>query len=79
MKEILLKEQRAIINLPENAVKVTISVVIYENDTIETVEKVLNLSEIRKAFADAEENYIEEEDTFTLTDKGKQIVEEFKR
>lgn len=75
MEEIIPTE-RAMIYLPKNSVKITITAIIYENDELVSVSCDLDLSEIRKAFADAEENYIEDEDIFVLTEKGKRSFDE---
>ena len=70
--EIELNEKRAMIYLPENAVDITINCKVYENEKIVEVSKQLRLSEIQAAFMDAEQNYIEDDDVFVLTDSEKQ-------
>ena len=70
--EIELNEKRAMIYLPENAVDITINCKVYEDGNIVEVSKQLKLSEIQSAFMDAEQNYIEDDDVFVLTDSEKQ-------
>ena len=75
-KEVELKEARAIIYLPENAVEATLSLKVYTNGDIVEVEKKLELSDLRRAFEDAEYNYIEDNDKFALTEEGMKYAEE---
>ena len=70
--EIELNEKRAMIYLPENAVDITINCKVYEDGNIVEVSKQLRLSEIQAAFIDADQNYIEDDDVFVLTDSEKQ-------
>lgn len=73
-KEIELKEEHAIIDLPAAALHVELIVDVYVDGTIGKVSKELNLEEIRKAFRDAED-YIGDEDVFVITEKGKKYFE----
>ena len=72
-----LIEQRAMVMLPENAVAVTIKCKVYDSDAKDLVscEKTMSISEIRKAFQDAEDNYMDDDDTFVITDKGMKWLE----
>ena len=75
--EIELSEKRAMVYLPENAVDITITCKVYENGELIEVNKQLKLSDIRAAFEDAEYNYIEDDDKFVITEKGKEWLEQF--
>lgn len=73
-KEIELEEERAIIWLPGAALHVKLVVDVYVDGAIEKVSRELNFEEIRKAFRDAED-YIGDEDTFVITEKGREYFE----
>jgi len=70
-KEIELSSQRAMLYLPEDAVKIKITAYVFMDDELKKVQRVLNMHDIQKAFKDADDNYIEDDDTFVLTEKGK--------
>lgn len=74
-KEIELKQQRAMIYLPEEAVSVKLVATVYVNGELKNAQRELGLKEIRQAFEDADKNYIEDDDMFALTNKGKQIAD----
>ena len=74
-----LTELRAMVYLPENSVEVEITATIYENGELVKVGKTLRLSEIQAAFRDAEENYIEDDDMFQITEKGREWLEGLER
>lgn len=63
-----LKEERAIIMLPEDSVEIEISATIYKDGELCYVSKCLNNKELHKAFCDAEENYIDPTDMFELVE-----------
>lgn len=63
-----LKEERAIIMLPEDSVEIEISATIYKDGELCYVSKRLNNKELYKAFCDAEENYIDPTDMFELVE-----------
>lgn len=73
--EIKLESTYAIIQLPTSAVEVTISAKVYVDGKIETVHQILDMKAIRDAVKEAEDNYIPEDATFTLTDKGREYAE----
>lgn len=70
-------EDRAMIYLPSDAVQVEIiAKICTEDNRLINVSKILNVREIMDAFMDARDNYIEDDDEFVLTAKGKQYVKE---
>ena len=81
MSEVELEERRAIIYLPENSVEATFLLKVYDSEKGDLIEvkKTLGLSDLRRAFEDAEYNYIEDDDKFVLTEKGREYAEELKK
>ena len=75
-KSVELPSQYAVIDLPENAVEVTINAKVYLNGTLQDVTRVLNMQDIQRAFHEAEEGYIPTDAVFTLTDSGRQTAEQ---
>ena len=75
-KYIELTEHRAIICLPENAVEMTVVAKVYENEKLQTVKMTYGLSQIREMFEKADNGYIDDDDRFVLTDKGRKFLEE---
>lgn len=74
-----LMEHRAMIEIPENSVAVTITAKVYHDGEIINVGKELGISEIRSAFRKADDGYIDDNDTFVITDKGRAWLEELER
>ena len=79
MGEIELTDHRAMIYLPEDAVEVNILVKVYYEGEIREVYKQIGMSELRDAFRKADEGYIDDDDTFMITDKGVAWLEEHKK
>ena len=75
-KYIELTEHRAIIRLPENTVEMTVVAKVYENEKLQTVKMTYDLSQIREMFEKADDGYIDDDDRFVLTDKGRKFLEE---
>jgi len=73
-KYIELCEVRSMIYVPQNAVEIKMNCQVYQDGKLKSVVKTLNLQEIQKAIADAEKNYIEDDDMFYLTEKGANLV-----
>ena len=72
-----LMEHRAIIlGFPEHAVEVRIEAKVFENGEMLNVRKTMNMDEIREAFRKADDGYIDDDDRFVITDKGKAYLEE---
>lgn len=74
-KEIELAEEYAVILLPKNSVEVYTEVKVFENGELMTVSKLMSLDDIREAFKQADEGYIDPDATYALTDKGKALAE----
>lgn len=75
-ESIELMEHRAMIELPEDAVEAQIKVKVFHDGEIVDVVKTLKMSDLRTAFRKADDGYIDDEDTFVLTDKGMAYLEE---
>lgn len=75
MQTMELKENYAVISLPANAVEVEIKAKVYHDNGIVEVGRTLFLTDIRKAFQEAED-YIGEDTMFYLTDKGLDMAEQ---
>lgn len=73
-KEIELEEEYAVILLPKNSVEIKMNVKVFENSELMTVSKLMSLDDIREAFKQADEGYIDPDATYTLTDKGKSLA-----
>lgn len=68
----------AVIEVPENCVKLILRCTVMidgEKETLQTVERTLSLKEIQSAILDADENYFPDDAVFTLTDKGREYAE----
>lgn len=72
---VTLEEKWAVIGLPENAVKIELIVTFFdsEKDELCKCSKDLGMKEIKDAFRKAED-YIDEDDKFVLTEKGKEFL-----
>lgn len=67
---------RAMIEFPENAVEIEVKAKIYSEWELIDVSKKYGLNEIREMFRKADEGYIDDDDRFVLTDKGRAYLEE---
>ena len=74
VEEIELEQDRAMLYVPHNALEVELNFKIYLNGAIKTVVSKLDQDEIREAVRKAEEGYIDEDDRFYLTDKGRELA-----
>lgn len=74
-----LMEHRAMIYMPEDAVEVTINAKIYLEGKLMNVSKVMSIAEIREAFQKADDGYIDDEDRFVITEKGKAFLEAMRK
>lgn len=72
---VTLEEKWAVIGLPENAVKIELIVTFFdsEKDELCKCSKDLSMKEIKDAFRKAED-YIDEDDKFVFTEKGKEFL-----
>lgn len=73
-----LTETRAMIYIPENSVEITLTAKVYENGAITECSKKLDMVDCIKAIEDAEKYYMEDDDIFELTDKGRAYLESLK-
>jgi len=76
LKEVEIMEHRAMLCLPENAVEVEINAKVFENGELMNVSKKLSMQDLREAFRKADDGYIDDDDVFVLTEKGKAYCEE---
>lgn len=74
-KTIELMEHRAMIYLPENSVEVTVIAKVFENGELQTVSMTYDMQKIREMFRKADDGYIDDDDVFVLTEKGKAFFE----
>lgn len=73
-----LQDHRAMVYLPENAVAATIQCRVYdpESQDLIRVSRELSIGDIREAFRNADDGYIDDNDRFTITDKGIAYLDE---
>lgn len=75
--EISLLEHRAILfGFPEHAVEIEIRAKVFENGELLNVTRKMDMDEIREAFRKADDGYMDDDDTFVITDKGIAFLEE---
>ena len=75
-KYLELIERHAVIDLPEDAVSITICIDVYREGKIETVHKVYELNDIREMFNKADEGYFADDDLWVLTEAWKGYEEQ---
>ena len=73
-----LMNHRAMIELPENSVEVEIKCRVFYEGQLLSVSKTMTMEELRTAFKKADEGYIDDDDVFTITNKGRAYLEETK-
>lgn len=78
-KYIELKVHRAIIDIPENAVEVTINAKVFVCGKLMEVSNAYDMAAIREMFRKADDGYIDDDDVFTITDKGRKYLEELEK
>lgn len=76
LREVVIPEHRAMLELPEDAVEVEIRAKVFQDGALVDVSKKLSMSDLRTAFRKADEGYIDDDDVFVLTDKGKAYFDE---
>lgn len=74
-----LASHRAMIELPEHSVEIELNCKVFEDGKIIGVSRTLGMDEIREAFRKADDGYIDDEDRFVLTEKGRQWLEEMEK
>lgn len=75
-EEIELTSVRSMIYIPEHTLELTIDAKVWKDGQVIHVSKTLGMDEVQKAVQDAEQNYIEDDDRFTLTEKGKKYLDD---
>lgn len=65
-----LTNERAILDIPENCVELTLVCKVYLDGKLQSVQRTLVMKEIQEAVRKADEGYIDEDDRFYLTEKG---------
>lgn len=70
---------RAMIEFPESAVEIEVNAKIYSEGELIDVSKKYGLNEIREMFRKADDGYIDDDDRFVLTDKGRAYLEEIEK
>lgn len=73
-----LNEHRAMINLPENTVELTVTAKVFEGGELHTVSLTYGMSQVREMFEKADKGYIDDDDRFVITEKGIAWLEELK-
>lgn len=71
-----LQEHRAMIYLPEKAVEIIVNAKVYIDGKIQKVSLTYDMEQIREMFRKADEGYIDDDDRFVITDKGRALLEE---
>ena len=71
-----LTEHRAMICLPEDSVEVEINAKVFHEGKLISVTKKMTMSDLREAFRKADDGYIDDDDRFVLTEKGKAFFDE---
>ena len=75
MEIVELMEHRAIVDIPEDTVELTLNCKVFHDGEVINVQKVMKLSDIRESFRKADDGYIDNDDIFVITEKGKQWLE----
>ena len=73
---IRLEEKAAVLFLPAESVEILITAQVYHRGRLQEVSRKLSMDEVQKAFNEAEEGYLPEDSTFTLTEAGKKYLED---
>lgn len=75
-KTVTMGEVRAMFMIPENTCEVELKCSVFADGGIIRVSKKLTMKDVQQAVADAEKNYMEDDDMFEITDKGLRYLEE---
>ena len=73
-----LKESYMVLAVPTTAMEITITAKVWANDEVLEVNKTMPFEEIREAFKEADECYIPSNAIFTLSDIGREQLEQLK-
>lgn len=74
-----LKNANAVVELPVNAVKIKLCVTYYADDQLNECYRIMELSEIQQAFQLARDYYEDPDARYTLTDKGREYLDELEK
>lgn len=77
-RAIELESAWAVIDLPENVVNVELKADIYMDGEIKKVYRTLDMRELKEAFKRGE-SYFDADETYTITDKGLEYLENLKK
>jgi hypothetical protein len=61
--------------IPKNTVEIKLSITVFADGKLQEVSDILTIHQIRDAVKSAEENYLGDDEVYTLTDLGRQIAE----
>ena len=78
-KYIEVNVHRAMIELPENAVEITVNAKVFTDGKLLEVSNVYDMAAVREMFRKADDGYIDDDDVFTITDKGREYLEGLKK
>lgn len=70
-----LTDVPAVIRLPVNAVEAVLTITVFQDGELIKVEKRMDMDSVRHAIHEADENYLDPDAVFTLTDKGREYAE----
>lgn len=73
-----LKESYMVLAVPTTAVEITITAKVWVNSEVVEVHKTMQFEEIREAFKEADDGYIPSNAIFTLSDIGREQLEQLK-
>jgi hypothetical protein len=75
LESIEIQSARAMIEVPENCVELTMSCTVYLDGKLQVVQRTLSMKEIQTAIQKAEDGYIDEDDRFYLNEKGLELAD----
>ena len=74
--QVEVASDRAMIYIPHNSIEVEINAKVYNGgNTVKMLSRTMDMDEIKEAVRKAEEGYIDEDDMFELTDKGREYLD----
>lgn len=74
LDEIELTNAHAVIDIPENSIEVEIRCKVYHDGEIMHVSRMMSMNDVREAINKGED-FIDDNDVFTLTEKGKAYLD----
>lgn len=77
-KTIELKEEFIVLAIPSSTIEVEIKAKVWEDGKVMDVSKTMSIDEVRAAIKEAQDAYIPSDTVFTLTDIGREKLEELK-